>query len=268
MRLAKKGNDITKEDIACLLGDHLRTIEQLQHVRDSGRLISPDPKQEARPRLLSAPSSRKDNSANNKRKKPPPSAHPKVNEKPKVSNETMNNSVNGAKNKKIGKNKGSLKSNVVSPVVLNSDSDSTIENSSDCDTPKAILHCASPDAQTYWIQPSTTSYHNEADEAFTSLNTPMLPNQNSDKSKVIGNKNNNQNRTETNSKSILKKCTSDVDLLNQNTTPTTPSNLKKSFSLDEQKLQGTLPTDLVSFISYMLCVCVTNNSTRLNECEC
>jgi exoribonuclease-2 len=45
------------------------------------------------------------------------------------SNETMNNSVNGAKNKKIGKNKGSLKSNVVSPVVLNSDSDSTIENS-------------------------------------------------------------------------------------------------------------------------------------------
>lgn len=84
----------------------------------------------------------------------------------------------------------------------------------------------------------------------------MLPNQNSDKSKVIGNKNNNQNGNETNSKSILKKSTSYVDLQKQNTTPPKPSNLKKSFSLDEQKLQGTLPTDLVSFISYV-CVCVT-----------
>ncbi|XP_052086402.1 uncharacterized protein LOC127723675 isoform X3 [Mytilus californianus] len=252
-RLVKKGVNISKEDIACLLGDHLRTIEQLQHVRDSGRLHTSETNQDTKQRLLSAPSSRKDNPNNNKRKKPPPTAHPKLNnnQKSKALSDTKPNLLNSAKNKKVNKPKGSLKGNAVCPVVLDSsDTESTIENSSDCDTPKAMIHSDSTDTKTYWIQPSTIDNQNQAaDEAFTSLNAPMFTDQKSNQSKPYNSVLKKTNGTDscTNSK-VLKKSTSDVDLekLQHANSPVKVSKLKKSISLDEQKLQCTLPPNLTN----------------------
>ncbi|CAC5419432.1 unnamed protein product [Mytilus coruscus] len=252
-RLVKKGVNISKEDIACLLGDHLRTIEQLQHVRDSGRLHTSETNQDTKQRLLSAPSSRKDNTNNNKRKKPPPTAHPKINnnQKSKALSDTKPNLLNSAKNKKVNKPKGSLKGNAVCPVVLDSsDTESTIENSSDCDTPKAMIHSDSTDTKTYWIQPSTIDNQNEAaDEAFTSLNAPMFTDQKSNQSKPYNSVLKKTHGTDsfTNTK-VLKKSTSDVDLekLQHANSPVKVSKLKKSISLDEQKLQCTLPPNLTN----------------------
>ena len=39
-RLARKGDTITSEDIATVLGDHMRTIEQLQQLRDTRRQLT------------------------------------------------------------------------------------------------------------------------------------------------------------------------------------------------------------------------------------
>lgn len=249
-RLVKKGLNISKEDIACLLGDHLRTIEQLQHVRDSGRLHTSETNQDTKQRLLSAPSSRKDNTNNNKRKKPPPTAHPKINnnQKSKSLSETKPNLLNSAKNKKVIKPKGSLKGNAVCPVVLDSsDTESTIENSSDCDTPKAMIHSDATDTKTYWIQPSNIDNQNQAaDEAFTSLNAPMFTDQKSNQSKPYNSALKKTNGTDS-FPTVLKKSTSDADLQNlpQTNSPVKVSKLKKSISLDEQKLQCTLPPNLV-----------------------
>ncbi|XP_071132906.1 uncharacterized protein [Mytilus edulis] len=250
-RLVKKGLNISKEDIACLLGDHLRTIEQLQHVRDSGRLHTSETNQDTKQRLLSAPSSRKDNTNNNKRKKPPPTAHPKINnnQKSKSLSETKPNSLNSAKNKKVIKPKGSLKGNAVCPVVLDSsDTESTIENSSDCDTPKAMIHSDATDTKTYWIQPSNIDNQNQAaDEAFTSLNAPIFTDQKSNQSKPYNSALKKTNGTDSFPK-VLKKSTSDADLQNlpQTNSPVKVSKLKKSISLDEQKLQFTLPPNLTN----------------------
>ncbi|CAG2244161.1 unnamed protein product [Mytilus edulis] len=250
-RLVKKGLNISKEDIACLLGDHLRTIEQLQHVRDSGRLHTSETNQDTKQRLLSAPSSRKDNTNNNKRKKPPPTAHPKINnnQKSKSLSETKPNLLNSAKNKKVIKPKGSLKGNAVCPVVLDSsDTESTIENSSDCDTPKAMIHSDATDTKTYWIQPSNIDNQNQAaDEAFTSLNAPMFTDQKSNQSKPYNSALKKTNGTDSFPK-VLKKSTSDADLQNlpQTNSPVKVSKLKKSISLDEQKLQCTLPPNLTN----------------------
>ncbi|VDI28195.1 Hypothetical predicted protein [Mytilus galloprovincialis] len=250
-RLVKKGLNISKEDIACLLGDHLRTIEQLQHVRDSGRLHTSETNQDTKQRLLSAPSSRKDNTNNNKRKKPPPTAHPKIdnNQKSKSLSDTKPNLLNSAKNKKVIKPKGSLKGNAVCPVVLDSsDTESTIENSSDCDTPKAMIHSDATDTKTYWIQPSNIDNQNQAaDEAFTSLNAPMFTDQKSNQSKPYNSALKKTNGNDSFPK-VLKKSTSDADLQNlpQTNSPVKVSKLKKSISLDEQKLQCTLPPNLTN----------------------
>lgn len=263
-RLAKKGVAMTKEDIACLLGDHLRTIEQLQHVRDTGRLHTTDSKSDKKERLLSAPSSRKETSTVNKRKKPPPTAHPNVskNQNSKALNNIKTNAFTSAKNKMLNKSKGN-KSNIVRPLTLdndnNSDSESTIVDSSDYDTPKpmtrsdspdTLTHPDSPEAQTYWIHPSSVENENEAaEEAFTSLNAPMMTDSMSSKSKTL-NKSSLINKSKQSPTNTMRKSTSDVELKNlQHKSPpnyTNRSKLKKSVSLDEQQLQSTLPVDLVS----------------------
>lgn len=252
---------MTKDDISCLLGDHLRTIEQLQHVRDTGRLHTTDSQTEKKERLLSAPSSRKETSSVNKRKKPPSTAHPNIsNNQNKASNSIRTNAFASAKNKMLNKSKGNK--NVVRPLTLDknsSDSESTMVDSSDCDTPKplprsdspdTLTHSDSPEAQTYWVQQSSTDHENEAaEEAFTSLNAPMLIDSissNSNKCSVIKSKLASTNMT--------RKSMSDKDFKNlpQSTPPTKQgSKLKKSVSLDEQQLNSSLPAYLVNIILFI-----------------
>ncbi|XP_069101454.1 serine-rich adhesin for platelets-like isoform X2 [Argopecten irradians] len=147
-KLVQKGSQITREDIAILLGDHLRTIEQLQHVRDSGRLQQADAVEDKH-RLTSAPSPRK-GSANmsSKRKKVPSSA-------PNKSSRSEKGRISGNHNvltnclrpqTKDDDLPGRVQVCTVSDGFSNEEnSDSTIENLSDSEQTRSIRKSASLD---------------------------------------------------------------------------------------------------------------------------
>lgn len=125
-KLAEKGDRITREDIIYLLGDHLRTIEQLQHVRDNERCLTNKTEENRKVgnRNMSAPIVRKD-AINSKRKKTPASdfGRPK---KPDTARRTTPGTISKPVNGKPPK----------SPHKENqadSDSDATIGNQSDTD---------------------------------------------------------------------------------------------------------------------------------------
>ena len=142
-KLLAKGSKITRDDIVVLLGDHLRTIEQLQHVRDSGRLSKSEAREENR-RLLSAPNDRKKSATMNpKRKKVPNSAPNKANRPIKPG------CREGRKKKSRSKNRITNEDN---PGVVDSsegiydesshDSDSTLENEKDPQGRPPIPKCS------------------------------------------------------------------------------------------------------------------------------
>ncbi|XP_033744867.1 uncharacterized protein LOC117330567 isoform X1 [Pecten maximus] len=147
-KLVQKGSKITRDDIAILLGDHLRTIEQLQHVRDSGRLQQTDGVEDKH-RLASAPSPRK-GSANmsSKRKKVPSSAPNKSSRSEKGrtggSHNVLTNCLRPqAKDDDLP---GRVKVCTVSGGFSNEeDSDSTIENLSDSEKTRSFRKSASLD---------------------------------------------------------------------------------------------------------------------------
>ncbi|XP_021371016.1 uncharacterized protein LOC110461716 isoform X2 [Mizuhopecten yessoensis] len=147
-KLVQKGSQITRDDISILLGDHLRTIEQLQHVRDSGRLHQADGIEDKH-RLTSAPSPRKGSaSMSSKRKKVPNSAPNKSSRSGKVrlggSNSVLTNCLRPqAKDEDLP---GRVQVCTVSGGLSNEeDSDSTIENLSDSEKKRSIRKSASLD---------------------------------------------------------------------------------------------------------------------------
>ncbi|XP_052677210.1 uncharacterized protein LOC128158427 isoform X3 [Crassostrea angulata] len=129
-KLSEKGDRITREDIIYLLGDHLRTIEQLQHVRDNERCLTnkTEEKGKVRNRNMSAPVVRKEATVNSKRKKTPASdfGRPKKPEAVSTARRTTPGTISKPVNGKPPK----------SPHKENqadSDSDATIGNQSDTD---------------------------------------------------------------------------------------------------------------------------------------
>lgn len=129
-KLAEKGDRITREDIIYLLGDHLRTIEQLQHVRDNERCLTnkTEEKGKVRNRNMSAPVVRKEATVNSKRKKTPASDFGRPQKPDAVSTArrttpgTISKPVNGKPPKSPHKENQA-----------DSDSDATIGNQSDTD---------------------------------------------------------------------------------------------------------------------------------------
>lgn len=129
-KLAEKGDRITREDIIYLLGDHLRTIEQLQHVRDNERCLTnkTEEKGKVRNRNMSAPVVRKEATVNSKRKKTPASDFGRPQKLDAVSTArrttpgTISKPVNGKPPKSPHKENQA-----------DSDSDATIGNQSDTD---------------------------------------------------------------------------------------------------------------------------------------
>lgn len=129
-KLAEKGDRITREDIIYLLGDHLRTIEQLQHVRDNERCLTnkTEEKGKVRNRNMSAPVVRKEATVNSRRKKTPASDFGRPQKPDAVSTArrttpgTISKPVNGKPPKSPHKENQA-----------DSDSDATIGNQSDTD---------------------------------------------------------------------------------------------------------------------------------------
>lgn len=129
-KLAEKGDRITREDIIYLLGDHLRTIEQLQHVRDNERCLTnkSEEKGKVRNRNMSAPVVRKEATVNSKRKKTPASDFGRPKKPDAVS--TSRRTTPGTKSKPVN---GKPPKSPHKENQADSDSDATIGNQSDTD---------------------------------------------------------------------------------------------------------------------------------------
>ncbi|XP_061178736.1 uncharacterized protein LOC133187396 isoform X2 [Saccostrea echinata] len=127
-KLAEKGNRVTREDIIYLLGDHLRTIEQLQHVRDNERCLTSKAEEERKIRNKSAAATRKDVAMNPKRKKTPVSESGKAIKADSVS--SFSRSTPGTKSKPCH---AKPPKSPHKDCQADSDSDATIGNQSDTD---------------------------------------------------------------------------------------------------------------------------------------
>ncbi|XP_048740844.2 uncharacterized protein LOC125654800 isoform X3 [Ostrea edulis] len=129
-KLAEKGTRITRDDIIYLLGDHLRTIEQLQHVRDNERCLTNKSEEERTigNRNKSAPVTRKDAVMNAKRKKTPVSESGRPVKPDSVS--SLRRPTPGTKLKPVN---GKPPKSPHKDFQADSDSDATIGNQSDTD---------------------------------------------------------------------------------------------------------------------------------------